>query len=91
MNTPSSPQNKVDSLLEWCEENKIWIDSRLEVQYNDDSGIGVYSKEEYIPPGTSSEHQSSIHLAPMSELSFKSCISTRTLFYLYEIALYQGT
>lgn len=55
MNIPSSAQDKIDSLLEWCKENKIWIDSRLEVQYDDGSGNGVYSKGEYIPPGSSRE------------------------------------
>lgn len=37
-------------LLQWCKDNRIWIDPRLRLHYEDDTGTGVSSKDLDIPP-----------------------------------------
>lgn len=45
----------IDVLLRWCTDNDIWIEQRLQLGYDDEMGIGVYSKELKIPPLASRE------------------------------------
>ena len=43
----------LDLFKEWCSLHEIWLDSRLEMKYDETTGLSVFTRE-FIPSGTTS-------------------------------------
>lgn len=43
-------QNKVNALEDWYAENSIFLDEKICLSNHGQSGIGVFSKDDYIQP-----------------------------------------
>ncbi|RDB25405.1 Ribosomal lysine N-methyltransferase 3 [Hypsizygus marmoreus] len=75
----SSLSQTIDILLNWCADNDILIDPRLQVRGDDDGAIGVYSNDIcVIDPGTSL-----VHIRKSSVLSARSCCLSEYMPHIF--------
>jgi len=48
-------EDRIACLLEWCLAHEVRIDPRLEITENGETGISVFSRDEYISSPTTRE------------------------------------
>jgi hypothetical protein len=77
-------RRQIATLLAWCALNELDIDSRLKLQWDTKTGIGVYSKESNIPPHTAREHFTPSGAPVPRFTALSSGANTKTCSLIYE-------